>query len=150
MTTTDTGGTPAIQVESGWTQGSADHLIELAHGLLHRAGELAREHGEPVPGWLAAYTKFQQLHHQWTQRDAEDTCHRCGRNFICWTAPSPLWNEVMRGGDPAGTEPYRGEPLRRCGPLLHLRRPGPRQIHGVAHDNTDHADNAAEEPCPDF
>ena len=29
----------------------------------------------------------------------EDTCGRCGGPNIAWAAPSPLWNEVMRGGD---------------------------------------------------
>lgn len=29
--------------------------------------------------------------------DAE-RCNRCGGRNIQWSAPSPLWNEVMRGG----------------------------------------------------
>jgi hypothetical protein len=26
----------------------------------------------------------------------EDYCHRCGGKNYCWSAPSPLWNMVMR------------------------------------------------------
>lgn len=29
----------------------------------------------------------------------ESYCHRCGGPNVAWYAPSPLWNEVMRGGD---------------------------------------------------
>jgi len=29
----------------------------------------------------------------------EDYCWRCGGPNVPWSAPSPLWNEVMRGGD---------------------------------------------------
>jgi len=28
----------------------------------------------------------------------ESYCHRCGGPNISWSAPSPLWNQVMRGG----------------------------------------------------
>lgn len=28
----------------------------------------------------------------------ESTCRRCGGPNVAWTAPSPLWNAVMRGG----------------------------------------------------
>lgn len=28
----------------------------------------------------------------------EATCRRCGGRNIAWSAPSPLWNAVMRGG----------------------------------------------------
>lgn len=33
-----------------------------------------------------------------TDRHSEDYCHRCGGPNISWSAPSPLWNQVMRGG----------------------------------------------------
>jgi hypothetical protein len=36
------------------------------------------------------------------KRHPEDYCHRCGGPNIIWYAPSPLWNEVMRGGDISG------------------------------------------------
>jgi len=29
----------------------------------------------------------------------ESYCHRCGGANVSWSAPSPLWNQVMRGGD---------------------------------------------------
>lgn len=31
-------------------------------------------------------------------RSPESYCHRCGGPNISWSAPSPLWNAVMRGG----------------------------------------------------
>lgn len=34
-----------------------------------------------------------------TERHPESYCHRCGGPNVAWHAPSPLWNEVMRGGD---------------------------------------------------
>lgn len=36
----------------------------------------------------------------------EDHCNRCGGPNISWCAPSPLWNEVMRGGDINGPWQY--------------------------------------------
>lgn len=36
----------------------------------------------------------------------EDFCGRCGGLNVPWVAPSPLWNEVMRGGDINGPGRY--------------------------------------------
>jgi hypothetical protein len=41
-----------------------------------------------------------------SKRDSEDYCHKCGGPNISWSAPSPLWNEVMRGGDINGDWQY--------------------------------------------
>jgi hypothetical protein len=38
----------------------------------------------------------------------EEYCHRCYGKNIAWSAPSPLWNEVMRGGNINGEEEYGG------------------------------------------
>mgnify|MGYP001595234074 FL=1 len=38
----------------------------------------------------------------------EDYCHRCGGPNITWSAPSPLWNQVMRGGDINGVDKFNG------------------------------------------
>ena len=35
-------------------------------------------------------------------------CHRCGGPNIVWSAPSPLWNAVMRGGSINGDEIHDG------------------------------------------
>lgn len=40
--------------------------------------------------------------------DVESYCHRCLRRNIRWSAPSPLWNEVMRGGYVDGPELHDG------------------------------------------
>lgn len=44
----------------------------------------------------------------------EDQCQRCFGPNIVWSAPSPLWNEVMRGGDINGTEQYAGIVCPTC------------------------------------
>jgi hypothetical protein len=33
-----------------------------------------------------------------TDKTVVETCERCGRKHPCWSAMSPLWNAVMRGG----------------------------------------------------
>ncbi|HCT81183.1 MAG TPA: hypothetical protein DGT23_32360, partial [Micromonosporaceae bacterium] len=43
-----------------------------------------------------------------TWEHPEGHCHRCGGPNLPWSAPSPLWNEVMRGGDINGGESYDG------------------------------------------
>lgn len=43
-----------------------------------------------------------------TDGHPESTCRRCGRTNIAWTAPSPLWNEVMRGGNINGVDRFSG------------------------------------------
>jgi hypothetical protein len=35
-----------------------------------------------------------------------ERCHRCGGRNVCWRAPSPLWNLVMRGNDINGKALY--------------------------------------------
>ena len=39
---------------------------------------------------------------------------RCRGANPVWTAPSPLWNEVMRGGDINGSELYGGIVCPSC------------------------------------
>lgn len=36
---------------------------------------------------------------------SDESCRRCGRDNPSWSAPSPLWNAVMRGGS------INGDPL---------------------------------------
>ena len=39
----------------------------------------------------------------WHNIHPEDYCHRCGGRNILWSAPSEVWNPVMRpGGDKSG------------------------------------------------
>lgn len=44
----------------------------------------------------------------------EAICVRCRGTNPVWTAPSPLWNEVMRGGDINGREQYDGIVCPSC------------------------------------
>ena len=37
---------------------------------------------------------------------SESVCHRCHGPNIVWSAPSPLWNEVVRAGDINARGPY--------------------------------------------
>lgn len=49
----------------------------------------------------------------------EDHCHRCGGPNPSWSAPSPLWNEVMRHGDINRLpEPYDGIVCPTCFAVL--------------------------------
>lgn len=40
--------------------------------------------------------------------DTEAKCRRCFTKFTHWSAPSPLWNLVMRGNHINNEEPYGG------------------------------------------
>lgn len=44
----------------------------------------------------------------------EATCRRCGGPNLCWSAPSPLWNQVMRGGSINGDDLYDGIVCPMC------------------------------------
>lgn len=44
----------------------------------------------------------------------ERHCHRCGGPNLPWSAPSPLWNEVMRGGNIHGDEIFDGIVCPTC------------------------------------
>jgi hypothetical protein len=48
----------------------------------------------------------------------ESYCHRCGGPNVSWSAPSPLWNEVVRGGDINGPEQWDGIICPTCFGLL--------------------------------
>lgn len=48
----------------------------------------------------------------------ERQCHRCGGPNVTWVAPSPLWNQVMRGGDINGTELHGGIVCPTCFAVL--------------------------------
>jgi hypothetical protein len=48
----------------------------------------------------------------------ESHCHRCGNPNCSWSAPSPLWNYVMRGDDINGEEMYDGIVCPTCFMLL--------------------------------
>jgi len=45
-------------------------------------------------------------------------CRRCGGPNVVWSAPSPLWNQVMRGGSINGNEMYEGIVCPTCFALL--------------------------------
>lgn len=47
------------------------------------------------------------------REDAED-CQRCGGNNPSWSAPSPLWNAVVRGGSIDGHPMFRDMLCIRC------------------------------------
>lgn len=44
----------------------------------------------------------------------ESVCHRCHGPNTPWSAPSPLWNEVMRGGSINGNEIFDGIVCPTC------------------------------------
>jgi hypothetical protein len=48
----------------------------------------------------------------------EAHCHRCGGPNITWSAPSPLWNAVMRGGSINGADEFDGIVCPTCFAVL--------------------------------
>jgi hypothetical protein len=48
----------------------------------------------------------------------ESYCHRCGGPNVAWSAPSPLWNAVMRGESINGDDEYDGIVCPTCFALL--------------------------------
>lgn len=48
----------------------------------------------------------------------ERKCWRCLGPNVSWSAPSPLWNEVMRGGDINGAEIHNGIVCPTCFAVL--------------------------------
>lgn len=47
------------------------------------------------------------------EKDSE-ACHRCGGANPSWSAPSPLWNAVMRGGSINGDALYDDMVCIKC------------------------------------
>lgn len=80
--------TPDVALHYGQ---QVDAVMEVAAGF--RRGGIAS--GEPGPG-------------------DETHCHRCGGPNRPWSAPSPLWNEVMRGGSINGDEIHDGIVCPTC------------------------------------
>lgn len=56
--------------------------------------------------------------HRAAEGHPERQCWRCGGPNIPWSAPSPLWNQVMRGGDINGTEIHNGIVCPTCFAIL--------------------------------
>jgi hypothetical protein len=58
------------------------------------------------------------IHGTTTDNHPENTCGRCGGPNVAWSAPSPLWNRVMRGDDISGTDLYGGIVCPTCFAVL--------------------------------
>lgn len=54
------------------------------------------------------------IRHMLTTAHPEERCWRCAGPNIAWTAPSPLWNQVMRGGDANNPEIHNGIVCPTC------------------------------------
>lgn len=81
--------------EDGDLPGEEEHekAVDLAYALIR----VIREQ----PGVLLELVKGEREPHN------EAWCHRCKRAFIHWSAPSPLWNQVVRGGGINGDEVFQ-------------------------------------------
>lgn len=81
--------------EDGELATEEDHqkAVDLAYELIR----IIRE----KPGILLELVQGERQPHP------ESYCHRCKRAFIWWSAPSPLWNQVVRGGDIGGDETFQ-------------------------------------------
>ena len=56
--------------------------------------------------------------------EEESYCHLCLGPNIPWSAPSPLWNKVMRGGSIDGTDEHDGIVCPTCFAMLAQERAG--------------------------
>lgn len=63
-----------------------------------------------ITAWNIRATQPQSL----TIDEGGETCARCGGNNPSWSAPSPLWNAVMRGGSINGDALYRDMVCIKC------------------------------------
>ncbi len=89
----------------------AQTVRSVAEGALRRADR-------PDGAWVSAQLVVETLGPSDAQGsarvespadgDPEKRCHRCGGPNIAWAAPSPLWNQVMRGGDISAAEVHDG------------------------------------------
>lgn len=99
-----------IEMLADWKAATERH----ADGDLARSLEIQRDRFGIAPQLLQILHNTAQEYGWLPNTDAaplehpEAQCHRCGRQFIGWVAPSPLWNAVMRGGSINGNEPFRG------------------------------------------
>jgi hypothetical protein len=66
------------------------------------------EQGERSAAIMAASLAQMGITRADDQVDAESYCHRCRRPNTVWSAPSPLWNAVMRDGSINGVEQFGG------------------------------------------
>lgn len=100
-------------VHSVWCPFPGLRMMATDHpvwGQFVETWRLAQRNGCDQPAWEYSGPVPEQGARQATASSAqpEDTCGRCGGPHVPWTAPSPLWNQVMRGGCINGDEPYRG------------------------------------------
>lgn len=86
-------------------------IILLATGSLVEPGARVFQ----MPGGGIFVVADDWFHRQYAPTaHPEDFCHRCGRPLHDWSAPSPLWNEVMRGGSINGEEIHNGIVCPTC------------------------------------
>lgn len=79
--------------ESRWTVGPSESRARHVVGTSAPTGtKLGRRY---VSMWEEVANPVDA---QPTDRHPESYCHRCGGPNFTWSAPSPLWNHVMRGG----------------------------------------------------
>lgn len=72
-------------------------LLGFSSLVSHGAGVLSAKTGDP--GIATSDVSAGNDPATTPRGHPESYCHRCGGPNVVWHAPSPLWNEVMRGGD---------------------------------------------------
>lgn len=107
-----------------------NQLLYEAWAVIANAGTHLGGWEAQHPEWVEAATRWRDRWHTWTDPNhghvpfkdpvshPEANCARCMGPNIVWTAPSPLWNEVMRGGDINGDERHAGIVCPTCFAVL--------------------------------
>lgn len=91
-----------------------DGILSLRYDPItwEQAAEMVRRAGEAIEARRTALAEREDQAHP------EDTCHRCGGPNVTWFAPSPLWNEAMRGGDISAADQFDGIVCPTCFAVL--------------------------------
>lgn len=86
------------------------------HPLSDHTPDVAEQYGQQVDAVVDVAAGFRRSGIAgWGSSAGDETCcHRCGGPNRPWSAPSPLWNEVMRGGSISGDDEFDGIVCPTC------------------------------------
>lgn len=121
----------ALEDALRWLELDANiHFMGNAFEPIHMRNLSAFAHdaliGKPVPDFAEAMARAKEKAKEMAdffaqfneERDneipIESYCHKCLRPNPIWSAPSPLWNEVMRGGGMTNEDMYDGVVCPPC------------------------------------
>lgn len=119
----------------GWHPPSTDNIMEghrfvrdAYHQLAQRMNSLLPEGPDKTVALRAladaamyanaTIARAQALHPDTAAQHPEEKCWRCHGPNLGWSAPSPLWNQVIRSGDINNSEIHNGIVCPTCFAIL--------------------------------